>query len=82
MICSKCGAESPKNSDYCNKCGNKIERVYDDTFAYVCPICKTPNHKSAKHCIKCGHWLLDSNFGAKPITEQQYGVVSPNPHNF
>ena len=37
MICSKCSAELSEDSDYCSKCGKKIERAYDNAFAYVEP---------------------------------------------
>lgn len=76
MKCSRCGAEIPENFQFCGACGAKIEpitnRSGNTAFAYLCPICKTPNPKSVNYCVKCGHWLLDSNFEAKPLSEQQY----------
>ena len=76
MKCSKCGAEIPAGSQFCGHCGNKIEPEVDRSgstaFAYLCPICKTPNPKTVKYCVNCGHWLLDSNFEAIPLSEQQY----------
>jgi len=65
MKCSKCGAEMPAGFQFCGRCGSTA-------FTYLCPICKTPNPKSVNYCVKCGHWLLDSNFEAIPLTEQQY----------
>ena len=76
MKCSKCGAEIPTGSKFCGHCGNKVQPEVDrsgsNTFAYLCPICKTPNPKTVNYCVKCGHWLLDSNFEAIPLSEQQY----------
>ena len=35
--CSKCSADIPQGTKFCNNCGNAID-------ALICPICKEINH--------------------------------------
>ena len=48
-ICDKCGAEMPKNANFCGKCGNKL--------SVVCPGCGAHNPPNSKFCTECGTLL-------------------------
>jgi len=46
IICQNCDSTNVSTSEYCTKCGNKIQ--------LVCEGCKTPNVAGVSFCGKCG----------------------------
>ena len=46
IICPYCDSANVRSSEYCTKCGNKIQ--------LVCESCKTPNENGVSFCGKCG----------------------------
>ena len=53
MICPKCQTELPEGGNFCNECGQRLERV--------CPACGQKNPPGSKFCSECGESL------AKPV---------------
>ena len=49
IICPNCDSANVSSSEYCTKCGNKIQ--------LVCENCKTPNVAGVSFCGKCGRRL-------------------------
>lgn len=50
IICQKCDWPNSKESEFCNKCGNKIQSS--------CPKCKELNISGVRYCGKCGAELV------------------------
>mgnify|MGYP001820195989 CR=1 FL=1 len=46
MRCDNCGFENPEDANFCQNCGQSLQRV--------CPTCGTPNAAIANFCKNCG----------------------------
>ena len=55
-ICSSCGAEVSRNSKFCGKCGNAMDRSVLETHAATktCPQCGEPLEEGMSFCANCG----------------------------
>jgi ribosomal protein L40E len=47
LICARCEAKSPPDSNYCNQCGIAFE-------ANICQTCGSDNQPRARFCTECG----------------------------
>ena len=65
MECPSCQHENPSDSNFCLKCGGKLERE--------CPSCAKPLPTDASFCNGCGHDL------SKPIAPSEARPDSPQP---
>jgi membrane protease subunit (stomatin/prohibitin family) len=52
--CTKCGANVPKGTKFCNECGAKI--VKPDVI--VCPKCNNDFAEGSKYCPNCGYKMI------------------------
>ncbi len=52
ITCDKCDLVNPKESEFCNKCGNRLR--------FACPQCKQLNNVGVGYCGKCGTKLESS----------------------
>jgi len=66
--CSKCGAEVPEGTKFCNECGAKI--VKPGTIS--CPKCNAEVPEGAKFCNSCGNKMINTCPSCK--TEVKAGI--------
>jgi ribosomal protein L40E/cytochrome c-type biogenesis protein CcmH/NrfF len=52
MKCNQCGADNPKRSKFCRKCGTSFE------IHFQCPQCGFENPGESSFCIECGEKLF------------------------
>ena len=50
--CSNCGTSNDKDSLFCKKCGNKLEKIK------ICPKCNNSVSMDSAFCSKCGEKLV------------------------
>jgi ribosomal protein L40E len=62
MICGQCGADNPKQSNFCRKCGTAL-----GVRSLQCSQCGSENLSDAIFCIDCGKRLS----GQKPVKGTQ-----------
>lgn len=57
--CEKCGNILVLDSAFCNKCGEKLEPLFEqaNNNQSVCPNCGEPHGTDAAFCTSCGHKL-------------------------
>lgn len=57
--CEKCGNILVLDSVFCNKCGEKLEPLFqtEDTDKKVCGKCGAPYEEGAGFCVSCGNKL-------------------------
>lgn len=57
--CEKCGNILVLDSAFCNKCGEKLEPLFqtEDTDEKVCSKCGAPYEEGAGFCVSCGNKL-------------------------
>jgi ribosomal protein L40E len=56
-VCSRCGAEVPAGSRFCNHCGGPVEMAKPLTLDTVCPSCGAVVTAGNKFCNRCGTTL-------------------------
>ena len=53
-ICPKCGAEVPRTSRFCDKCGTELIQSSEEEAVNLCKNCGNPLEKDALFCGNCG----------------------------
>lgn len=53
-ICKNCGAILSADSVFCNKCGNKLEKLSEEIRGYYCGNCGYELEEQAVFCPNCG----------------------------
>lgn len=52
--CEKCGNILTVDSAFCNKCGEKLEKLQAEVMKNICPQCGASYEDGAGFCISCG----------------------------
>lgn len=60
--CPQCWVDNPKNSNFCQSCGEKLNSNYN-----FCPKCGKENMGNVKFCSNCGKNLEKQNNGFKNL---------------
>jgi len=75
--CSSCGADQPKESKFCNNCGQKLakmEKVDPAASEIKCASCRKGIHPDSKFCPHCGAKIeksVDKNDPSPPMPPSQ-----------
>ncbi|MGB9838064.1 zinc ribbon domain-containing protein [Methanothermobacter sp.] len=67
IICRNCGAENPKDSNFCSGCGRRLNRE-------ICVRCGTENADNAIYCRRCGMKLegdVPEGYGTIPYRNME-----------
>jgi hypothetical protein len=59
MFCPNCRLEIPENTEYCSKCGVKLESRVKKLNNMQCPYCGY--YTTEPKCKNCSHWINKSN---------------------
>lgn len=69
--CVSCGRENPEDSEYCNRCGRRLEETrpsHVPSQAKICPYCGSLNPPYAEFCLNCAKDLPQKN----PVAASRY----------
>ncbi len=77
MFCPNCRLEIQENTEYCSKCGVKLENkvILNQKRDVECPYCGY--HTTGSKCKNCGHWIIKQNYST--ITSGIIGFVHAVP---
>ena len=79
QICPACGAEVPRTSKFCNKCGTPITQpvpvpVAEEEQAF-CGECGAPLEKGAVFCANCGAKQTSDRIPLEEVTQEPEEVA-------
>ncbi|MDI9618428.1 zinc ribbon domain-containing protein [Methanothermobacter sp.] len=72
IVCVNCGAENPKDSNFCSGCGRHLKRK-------ICVRCGTENADDAVYCRRCGMKLegdVPEGYSTLPYRNME-GLTAP-----
>jgi hypothetical protein len=85
VLCSRCSTNLPDGSQFCLKCGQKVDLAANSIelatipAQFTCGKCGTNLHRSAQFCLKCGQPVISTADSAALAPVAASGLEGPQP---